>query len=118
MSAPLPSHRCRSGVEVLCRDHGLGPARSLRLYSDVREVGIAQVDLFDRRRRRFGVAERDGPHSRAEVGRDVHAEAAAPRRRKLLLPRDEGLERHGVAGEVRPAAEASLVQPASDLSRK
>ena len=43
---------------------------------------------------------------------------AAPRR-ELLLPGDQGLERHGVGGEVdRPAAaEAPLVQPARDLVR-
>ena len=48
-TALLISHGSRPGVEVFCRDHSLRPPRSLRLQSDVREVGVAQVDLLDRR---------------------------------------------------------------------
>ena len=59
--------------DLFLYNSSLGPARSLCLNSDVREVGVAQVDLFDRRPGVF--AESDRPHPRAEVGRDVHLES-------------------------------------------
>ena len=46
-TALIVSHGNRPGVEIFCRDHSLRPARSLRLQSDVREEGVAQVDLLD-----------------------------------------------------------------------